>query len=278
MRILALLCLLVGSMVAQQPAPAPPVLQAPPGSANTGQEAQTNQQKARAILDRTIAALGGENYLTLQDSFTEGRYGRFHNDVMVGGTVFFRYWRWPDQERFELTKARDIVNLYLGDKVYEVTYKGGQLLDPQKDDNVRLALTRRRYALDRILREWINAPGVLLLDEGQTISQNRLVDRVTIINTQNESVSLLISADTHLPVEKRFTIRDPNTRDRDEESEIFDNWRMVQGVATPYSTVVIHNGQIVRQQYLSDASYNLQVPDSYFTPVLINHERDARKK
>ncbi len=278
MRTLASLCLFLAGFAGQQPAPPPPVLQAPRTSPNTGAEAQSDQQKARAILDRTIAALGGQNYLTLQDSYTEGRYGRFHNDVMVGGTVFFRYWRWPDQDRYELTKARDIVDLYLGDKLYEVTYKGGRLLDPQTDDNVRFGLIRRRYALDRILREWINAPGVLLLDEGQTLADNKLVDRVSIINAQDESVTLLISADTHLPVEKKFTIRDPQTRDRDEESEIFDNWRMVQGVPTPFSTVISHNGQIVRQQYLSNASYNVHPPDSYFTPVLINHERDARKK
>jgi hypothetical protein len=278
MRILALFCLLTTGVMAQQPSPPPPVLETPRPSANAAPEAQSNQQQARAVLNRMIEALGGKNYLTLQDSFTQGRYGRFHNEVMVGGTVFFRYWRWPDQERYELTKARDIVDLYLGDKMYEVTYKGGQLLDPKKDDNLRLAMVRRHYALDRIVREWIKAPGVLLLDEGQTIADNKLVERITIINTQNESVSLLISTDTHLPVEKKFTIRDPHSRDRDEESEIYDNWRTVQGVATPFSTVISHNGAIVRQQFLSDAAYNVHPPESYFTPILIDHERDSKKK
>lgn len=273
MRIIALLCLLTAGMMGQQPS-----LQTGPTSPNVGKEAQSDQQKARAFLDQTIQALGGQNYLTLHDSFTEGRYGRFHNDQLVGGTVFFRYWRWPDQERYELTKQRDIANLYLGNKAYEVTYKGAQLLDPEKDDNVRLALLRRQYSLERILREWINAPGVLLLDEGQTLANARMVERITIINAQNQSVSLLISPETHLPVEKQFEIRDPKTHDRDQESEIYDNWRNVQGIETPFSVVTYHNGDIVRQQYLSNAVYNIQPPDAYFTPVLINHERDVKKK
>ncbi|MGH9567234.1 MAG: hypothetical protein ACRD4I_14710, partial [Candidatus Angelobacter sp.] len=77
--------------------------------APSGNDAQKNQQEARRMLNQLIQALGGQAYLTLQDSFTQGRYGRFHNEVMVGGTVFSRYWKWPDQERYELTKERDIV-------------------------------------------------------------------------------------------------------------------------------------------------------------------------
>lgn len=271
MRILLSLLLAVGVASAQRTVqPAPP-------SANTGQEAQSNEQKARTALNQLIQALGGQAYLTLHDSYSEGRYGRFHNEAMVGGAVFFRYWQWPDKDRFELTKERDIVDLYIGDKVSEVTFRGAHELDPKKDDNVRLALVRRHYALERVLREWIDQPGTLLLDEGPTLADNKMTERITVINAQNEAVSILIAPDTHLPVSKRFTIRDPQSRERDEEEEIFDNWRVVQGVNTPYSSVIMHNGQIVRQQYLITITYNQRPPDSYFTPVLVKHEEPRKK-
>ena len=51
---------------------------------------------------------------------------------MVGGTVYFRYWEWPDKERIELTKQRDIADLYIGDQATEITFRGGQPLDPRK--------------------------------------------------------------------------------------------------------------------------------------------------
>ena len=89
------------------------------------------------------------------------------------------------------------------------------------------------------MREWMNEPGALLLDEGPTLADNKMTERVTIINSKNEAVSILISPDTHLPVSKRFSIRDPKTADKDEEEEIYDNWRMVQGVNTPFSVVVL---------------------------------------
>src|SRR5690242_3555007 len=258
MNIFFLLCLLAAAVGQQQ------IPQSAPVSPNEGKEAESNQSKARAILDKTIQDLGGPAYMNLQDSYTEGRYGRFHNEVMVGGTVYFRYWQWPDKERIELTKQRDVVDLYVGDRVTEVTFRGGQQLDPKTDDLVRLALQRRHYTLEKILREWLKDPATLLLYEGQTLSaNNKMTDRVTLINTKNEAVSLLIAPDTHLPAEKIFITRDPTTRDRDEEDEIFDNWRVVQGINTPYSIEIIRNGQIVRQQYVFNVTYGVRPPQSY---------------
>ena len=101
MRFLLLLWLWAGVSAQQQ------IPQSAPVSPNAGTEAQANQTKARSVLDKMVEALGGPAYLNLQDSYTEGRYGRFHNEVMVGGTVYFRYWQWPDKERIELTKQRD---------------------------------------------------------------------------------------------------------------------------------------------------------------------------
>ena len=235
-------------------------------------EAQSNQQKARAILDRMIATMGGQNYMTLQNSYSEGRYGRFHNNVQVGGAQFFRYWQWPDKDRWELSKQRDVIYLYLGDVEWEITYRGAHEMDPKKDDSVRLALLRRRYALPVILRTWIDAPGTLLLYEGSTLAENRMAEKVTIITTTNDSVSILVNADTHLPAAKVYTIRDPQTRERDEEMEIYDNWRMVQGVNTPYSTALKHNGDIVRQEFLSAITYNTHPPEEIFSPKTFTHK------
>lgn len=258
MRFLALLCLCLAGFTAQS---------------SFSQTAQSNEQKARAVLDQMIAALGGQAYLNLQDSYSEGRYGRFHNEVMVASNVFFRYWKWPDQERYEITEQRDVVYLFLGDKEYEVIYRGSTELNPQKDDNVRQALLRRRHTLETVLRTWLNAPGTILLDEGPTLAESRMAEKITIINAQDDSVSLLVSTDNHLPIEKIFTVRDPQTRERDVEVEIYGNWRTVQGVNTPYSIQIKRNGQLLRTESLGSITYNTHPPNSYFTPGagLIKH-------
>jgi hypothetical protein len=249
------------------------VLLAGIGAAAPVQSAQSNEQKARTLMSQMITTLGGEAYLTVQDSYSEGRYGRFHNEVMAASNVFFRYWKWPDQERYEITEQRDVVYIFQGDKEYEVIYRGSTELNPQKDDNVRQALLRRRHALDVVLRTWLNAPGTILLDEGPTVAESRMAERVTIINANNDSVTVLVSADSHLPIAKVFSVRDPQTRERDEEAEIYGNWRMVQGVNTPYSIQTKRNGQLIRTESLSNIVYNNHPPDSYFNPSsgLIRH-------
>ncbi len=257
MKIVALLCLCLAS-VAGQETPA----QKPAGTQ------QTNQQKARAIVDQMIEALGGQAYLNVQDSYAEGRAGGFHNESLTNWTLLFRYWKWPDKERTELTPQRDVVELYLGNSAYEITYKGIQMLDPAKDDKLQQALLRRHYSLENVLRGWLKEPGVLLLDEGPGLSEGLMAEKITIINSKNEAVTLFISPETHLPMEKRFSTRDPRYRDRDEESTIYGNWKVIQGVNTPRITLIRRNGETVSQLILLNMTYNNNPPDSLFDPAV----------
>src|SRR5579864_8896311 len=179
MKIFAFLCLFLATMVGQQ------TPSAPPASSDQG-----NGQKARATLDQMIQALGGQAYLNVEDYYAEGRSGSYHNGSVEGTTLFFRYWKRPDKDRIELTKERDVVELYAGDNAYELTYRGTRPLDPQKDEKLKQALLRRHYTLEVVLRQWLNEPGVLLLDEGPGISEGHLGEKITVVNAQNESVTI----------------------------------------------------------------------------------------
>src|SRR6476620_3066319 len=254
MRIVALICLCVASLYGQQDTSAKPA------------DAPTNQQKARALVDQMIQALGGQAYLTAQDYYAEGRSGGFHNESLVGTNLFYRFWKWPDKDRIELTKQRDIVQLFVGDRVYELTYKGIQPIVLEKDDKMRLAVQRRHYSLENVLREWLNEPGILLLDEGAGLSEGHMAEKITIINAKNEAVTILVDPTTHLPLEKRFSTRDPRYRDRDEEVTIYGDWKVVQGVNTPRMTVIKRNGETISQQIILSITYNTHPPDSLFDP------------
>src|SRR6478672_3561538 len=86
---------------------------------------QENARKARAVLDRTIQALGGSAYLNIQDITQEGRtYSFYHGRPNSLGILFWRFYKFPDKDRIELTKKRDVIYVYNGDKGYEITYKG----------------------------------------------------------------------------------------------------------------------------------------------------------
>jgi hypothetical protein len=257
MRILVLLCLCLASVVGQE-APAPKPAEKPP----------SNQEKARALVDQMIQALGGQAYLNVQDYYAEGRSGSFHNESLAGWSLFYRYWKWPDKDRTEFTKQRDVVRLYLGEKAYEITYKGIQLLDPEKEDRVKQNLIRRHYSLENVLRRWLAQPGTLLLDEGPSISEGLMAEKITIINPQNESVTLLVSPETHLPMEKRFSTRDPRYRERDEEATIYGNWKVIQGINTPRIIVTRRNGETANQEIILNITYNTHPAEALFDPTV----------
>lgn len=232
---------------------------------HSDQSGQNNQQKARTLVDQMIQKLGGSAYLNIQDGESEGRYGVFYRERSEGSDVFHRFWQWPDKDRMEFTKKRDIVRLTLGDQMYELTFRGARSIDYQKEYDARIYLERRKHALEVILRQWLNAPGTALFDEGPTLTENHSVERISIINSQNDAVTLSIDTDTHLPVKKSFVIKDPQGY-RDEIGEIYDNWKMIQGVNTPFNTLVSRNGELTRQYFLSSASYNLNLQSSLFEP------------
>jgi hypothetical protein len=223
---------------------------------------QENARKAKTLLDQMIDALGGNTYLNVEDVSQEGRTYGFHLGQSDGvGVVFWRFYKFPDRERIEITKQRDIVYVYRGDKGFEITFKGTRADDPKE---VSAYLLRREYSLDWVIRKWLSQPGTALFYEGHSVAAQRDTERVTIMNASNQSVTLYIDAKTHLPVKKSFSWRDPTDKQRNYEDEVYDNFRPVDGVMTPFSVTRFYNGDMSNQRFLNSVSYNKGLSDSKF--------------
>jgi hypothetical protein len=226
---------------------------------------QENSRRARVVVDQAIQALGGSAYLNAQDMTLEGRSYSFHRGVPNSyGTLFWRFRKFPDKDRIELTKKRDVIQIFNGDKGYEVTYKG--VRDADEKEQLQPYLRRRHFSLDAVLRQWLNQPGIALFYEGQTVAAQKQVEQVTIMNASNEAVTLYLDFNTHLPVKKSFAWRDPADKQRNIEEEIFDNYRPIQNVMTPFATTRFFNGDMASQAFLTSASYNHGIPDELFDP------------
>jgi len=246
--------------------------QAPPAqdsSSGPGTQAipvdQENTRKARAVIDQGIKALGGDAFLNFTDMTQDGRRYSFHRGQPNSlGTLFWRFQKYPDKDRVEFTKKRDIIRIYNGDKGYEVTYKGVRNIE-MKDD-LEPYLRRRHYSLFIVLRDWLKQPGIALFYEGRTVAAQKQSDQVTIMNAKNEAVTLFFDVETHLPVQKRFSWRDPTDKERNVEEEVFDNYRPVQGIMTPFDTTSYFNGDMSGQSFLTSTAYNQALSDSLFDP------------
>ena len=286
-----LLVLLLASFAAAQTPAAPAPQAAPPAAAAapsvtppnwpTAQFASVkdpSQQKALKILDDMIRALGGDAYLNIRDIQVEGRSYSFHRGEPSGqGLQFWRFWEWPDKDRWELTKQRDVVELNIGDKGYEITYKGTATQDlKQLEDYLR----RREHSLEWIIRKWLPSPGTMILYGGPAMVEQQLADQITILNANNDSVTLSVDPRSHLPVKKTYSWRDPNDRMLDEESEVFGNYRLIQGIQTPLSTVRNLNGEMANQRFITTVAYNNNFPATMFETkgITYNPQKSATPK
>ena len=116
------------------------------------------------------------------------------------------------------------------------------------------------------LRTWVNDPAVVLLFEGNAIAAQHPALQVTLINSQNESVTLYFDADTHLPIKKSFEWRDPVDKQKNLEEEVYENYRQVSGIMAPYNVTRLFNGDMSNQRFLNSVTINQGLDPAMFDP------------
>ncbi len=240
----------------------PPETKAPPPVTQTE---DAGAEKARNLVQQAIQALGGQAYLNVTDMEQQGRtYGFYHGENASPGALFWRFWKWPDKDRLELTKQRDWVIIYTGDKGYEITFRGTNSVEPEA---LKDYLRRRDYSLEWVLRKWINEPGVAYFYDGPGIADQRPAEKVTLMNARDQAVTLFLDINNHLPLKKTFQWRDQD-RYLNEESESWDNYRPIQGIMTPFAITRARNGETTNQRFINSVTYNQGLPDTMFAASL----------
>lgn len=246
------------------PAATTPSSSALGGKIELDKEALDNANKAKAVIEQGIQALGGQTFLTLRDREQQGRIYGFHAGRPTGGgALFWGFSEFPDRERVELTKERDIAELYVGNQAWEITYKGPHAIEQKDLDDY---LRRRHFSLDTVLRTWVNDPNVALIYVGDAIAAQHPTVQVTLVNAHNESVNLYFDVDTHLPVKKSFEWRDPVDRQKNLEEEIYENYKPVSGVMAPYNITRYFNGDMASQRFLNSVTINQGLDQAMFDP------------
>ncbi|MGO8987046.1 MAG: hypothetical protein ACLPHI_07080 [Terriglobales bacterium] len=252
-----------------------------------------NARKARAVLDQTIEALGGQLYITYENREESGRYyPLYHGRTNSLGIPYHYYLEYPDKDRFEVihlkdifliegsvgnvkTNKLDLVLIHNGDKGYETTFKGTA---PQDREDLANYLRRREHSLEWIFRKWIRDPNVALFYDGQRIVDGKECEGVTLLNNQNDSVSVYLDLNTHYPVKISYSWRDPKDRQKNVEEEVYDNYKLVQGIWTPHSITRYFNGETSQQRFLTTAAYNQKLSDSMFEAAVTYDPKAPPKK
>jgi hypothetical protein len=244
-----------------------------------------NARKARTLLDQAVQALGGQAYLTYENRSERGRfYPLNHGRTDTVGIPYARFFKYPDKDRLEalhthgtvkITERSDYILIHNGDKGYEVSFKGTTMEDPAETATY---LRRRAHSLDRVLRKWLGDPGVELFYDGMAVVDATATDQITLLNSQNDAVTVYLDQNTHLPAKSSYSWRDPEDKQRNVEEEVYDNYRPIQGIMTPHSVVRNFNGEMSQQRFVYAVKYNEAMPDSMFEATITYDAKQGPRK
>jgi hypothetical protein len=163
-------------------------------------------------------------------------------------------------------KKIDVIQLWTNGHGYELTFKGRTDIPKEiVEDYDR----RMRHSIETVMKDWIKAPGVMILSEGTAMVDRRVVDKVTVLSADNDAVTIEMDATTHLPTKRSFKWRNEQFKDLDEDSETYDDYHQVDGLPTAYNITRYKNGEVVNQKFLTKVIYNQDLSPDLFNPDVL---------
>lgn len=233
---------------------ASPALPAQTAAAPATDDGARNALHARAVLDAMVKALGGPAWLEMKNRMRHGHIAAFYQDKPdLGTTEYWEYHQWPGYDRIELTKHRDVLQIYLDRTGWEVTFRGKKALPKDITEDF---LRRRDHSIETAVKLWLPDSKTILVYDGKQMAGSHLCDQVTLISEANESITILADETTHLPLKRIFQWRDPVYKDKNTDAEEYDNYHLLDGLPTPLRITRYKNGEMFRQYYIDRVEFN----------------------
>lgn len=234
-----------------------------PGTASL--QAQEGSEKARQILRAAIDALGGQKYLDMRVTASNGRYYRFRNDRKA----YTQYWDWtmyqPVKWRFQMGEGkRQLVQVYNLELGKGWTLEGKSTVEEAPQEAIESFEKGAKQDLDVLLRFRAEEEGMNLYYYGpDDIAGQGLFEAVEFLDATNDSVVVFFNRDSHLPVkvETHFT-DDAGVRHKQEVE--YSNWHIIDGVNLPLRHDVFVDESVSTQRFVESIQVNPTIPESIF--------------
>ncbi|MEO6982968.1 MAG: hypothetical protein ABI072_07610 [Edaphobacter sp.] len=252
-----------------------------PSAAPLQPAGQTQEQRGRHLLDQMVTALGGPAWLDRKDVEEKGQRAAFFRGQPNGFVIQFKLTRQfadathPEAVRIGFLTDRgmiipgkkiDVVQIWTANTGFEVTYKGKTTLPKEQvEDYYR----RNAHSVESVVRDWLKAPGVMVIAEGTTMVERRMADKISILSANNDAVTLALDATTHLPLRRSFQWRNTTFKDYDEDAEEYDDYHTIQGLPTALAITRYHNGDMASQTFLKSVEYNTGLSPDVFNPDIL---------
>jgi hypothetical protein len=237
---------------------------------NGSARATSPDEKAQDIINRTIQAVGGSNYLQVKTTVGRGFFTTYKEGVSQLPARFVDYVALPDKERTEFTGGGiRVVQANLGEKgwLYDGATKSLQDMKSAQIEDFKRAV---RTSIDNLLRGWWRKEGATLSYVGR---------REAGLAKRNETVRLTypdgfwieyeLGAKDGMPAKVIYK-RNRTKPDSDETEEITEEDRLakfitVDGITAAFVIDHFINGVQTSRINYESIEYNRPLTDSFFT-------------
>jgi len=232
-----------------------------------------SDKRARKVIDDAIAALGGDKFLNMQDRIETGRAYSFYNEALTGLTIAKIYTRYltvaPNQtgeelglrERQAFGKNEDYATVFREDGAADVTWRGTKVLPKEQFERYKDSTIRGIFY---ILRMRLHEPGLTFESRGMDVVDHLPVEVVDITDSENRTTTVYFHQSSKLPVQQKFTWRDPKTHDPTDEVTRYARYRESNGIQWPQEVTRERNGEKIFQLFAESVVFNQEVTDDKF--------------
>ena len=237
------------------------------------QSETTNPQrdeKAEQIVQKAIAALGGDAYVKVQTVIARGFFTEYHDGVSGVPMKFVDYIAYPDRERTEFIGGGNrVIQTNLQDQGWLFDAAAKTLKD-QTAKQVEEFRTGMRTSMENLLRGWWRKDGAILSYVGRReASLGRRNETVKLTYADGFWIEYEFAAIEGSPAKVIYKKKLTNP-DTEEVTEVTEEDRFFKPIANSGVTaafVIDHfrNGVQTHRINYDSIEFNKPVPDSLFT-------------
>jgi hypothetical protein len=254
----------------------------------SGQVQTQAEQRGKQLIDQSVQALGGENFLNMQDRIESGRAYSYYRDQISGLSIAKIYTRYitvapgksgeevAQREREAFGKNEDSSVLFTENGGWEINWRGSKELEKDRLDRYRDTTLRNVLY---IFRQRLKEPGMIFESRGAEVFENQPVDIVDITDSENRLVTVYLHQSTKLPVRQVYAHHNPLTKERDEEVTLFSRYRDVGGgIQWPLQMRRERNGEKTYEIFSESVSINQNLTDALFSLPTGNEKATQQPK
>jgi len=244
---------------------------------------EQSEAKGKEIIRELIAGLGGPGYTDVRESECSGLRSLFgHSGDLTGYINFNDFRQYPDKARIEYSrKGRNtillsligldgldfahggvVVALYNGDRGWSYDRSGVSELPVTSVTDFQESAKR---SVDNLLRFRLKEPGLAIRFGGSDTVDLRQVDWVEINDSEGRKYRLAVNRSTHLLDRVVVSTEDTENQQVNDDTTIYTNYQLKNGVWTPMQYTKEHNGRRAAQFFLDSCRYNPGFPQDLFS-------------